>query len=199
MLDATHQVTTGLQSTFIVYELAQAGYKKGERKACSYTFVNVKETRHQWQQCGPRISYRPAPAGNLWYSSLTSSCFALPLSTLCLRISAISMHHSSNLELSRSTSSWRKAVQNRKAKKNNNFILFSDTEWYWLRFWWQLPTVASLSARDLQPEGRRKTEDGHWNAVPSPASPGHHLPTGTIKWLRNATSKSLVPQTTEQY
>lgn len=29
MLDATRQVTTGLQSTFIVYELAQAGDKKG--------------------------------------------------------------------------------------------------------------------------------------------------------------------------
>lgn len=56
------------------------------------------------------ISYRPASAGNLLQSSFTSSCLILPLATLCLRISAISLHHSSNLQLSRSTSSCRKAV-----------------------------------------------------------------------------------------
>lgn len=152
---------------FSYIRLALVSYKTGKGRVSSYTFVNIKQGT-QWQQCGPRISYRPAPAGNLWYSSLTSSCLALPLSTLCLRISAISIHHSSNLELSRSTSSWRKAIQNTK-KKQSHFILFPDTEpcWSlnytkcWLTWWWQFPTLVSFSVRDPQPGGKSKTEDRH--------------------------------------
>lgn len=102
---------------FVVIKLAWVVIGKGRGKSVHTHLWTWKKQGTSWQQCCPRISYRPAPAGNLWYSSLTSSCLAFPLSTLCLRISAISIHHSSNLQLSRSTSSWRKAIQNRKDKK----------------------------------------------------------------------------------
>lgn len=54
--------------------------------------------------------YQPSFAGKSSYSSFTSSCLAFPLSTLCFLMSDISIHHSSNFWLSRSTKLLRKSA-----------------------------------------------------------------------------------------
>ena len=149
-----------------------------------------KETRHLWQQCCPRISYRPAPAGNLWYSSLTSSCFAFPLSTLCLRISAISTHHSSNLELSRSTSSWRKAIQNRKYRKI--FILFSKDQ----ELCWTLNYNTGWVPSNLQVEVKLKTAPNNTRGILDLVLRISQLETSMAQKHH---SKQMVPQSSAQH